>query len=250
MIFEVLALVGVLGIVLMTVTGFVHFGGHAGVHNLHQGGRHHGLFGHHGHSGGHAGRGALHGHGNAALPSHGAAPAHGQAPHAPVARTGSDSGAAQPTPTLASHVQYSSLLSFIPSPFDAFSLLTGAGLAGIIFQRLLPFNVLLIVVIFGALAFNYGLMRPLMGVFMNFASKPTEGLEGVIASTAEAITPFDKRGRGLVRVNLDGQIVQLLGYLSGDEVARGVLVGRGDQLVVTEVNPQASTCTVTRELTL
>ena len=53
-----------------------------------------------------------------------------------------------------------------------------------------------------------------------------------------------------MRVNLDGQLVQLLGRLNEDEVARGVTVNKGDQVVVTEVNPTASTCTVTRELTL
>ena len=246
MIFEVLALVGVVGIVLMTVSGFVHFGGHHGVvHDLHQSAGHHGWFGHHGHAG-------LHGHGHAALPvqgSAGAAAAHGRATgeqHPPVVRPSNEQSAAH----LSHRPQFASILSFIPSPFDLFSLLTGAGLMGILFERILPLNLLLIVVVFGALAFNYGLIRPLMGWFLNFASTPTEGLEGVVAATAEAITPFDKRGRGLVKVNLDGQFVQLLAYLNGDEVARGVAVGKGDQLVVTEVNAQASTCTVTRELTL
>jgi len=242
MIFEVLALVGLVGIVLMTVSGFVHFGGHHGlVHDLHHSATHHGWLGHHGHA-------TLHGHGHASLPAHGGASApsgHGRAP-AQSARAANEKGAA----SVAHRPQFASVLGLIPSPFDLFSLLTGAGLMGIIFQRLLPLNLLLIVVLLGAFAFNYGLIRPLMGWFLNFASTPTEGLEGVVAATAEAITPFDKRGRGLVRVNLDGQLVQLLAYLNGDEVARGVTVGKGDELVVTEVNAQASTCTVTRELSL
>ena len=47
-----------------------------------------------------------------------------------------------------------------------------------------------------------------------------------------------------------GQIVQLLAKLDPSEVARGVQVHKGDQVVLTEVDVKASTCQVTRELSL
>lgn len=242
MIFLILALVGVLGIVAMTVMGFVHVGGHGGaVHQLHQGTGHHGLFGHHGH---------------AALPTHtGAQAAHGHVAHANTASsraaaTASREGDIQTSQPAITHVKYHSVLAFIPSPLDLFCFLTGAGLAGMIFQNLVPTSILWIIVVFGAAAFDFVFVKPLFALFLRFASRPTEGLEGAVASTAEVITHFDRKGQGLVRVNLDGQIVQLLARLSPDERERGVRVKKGDQVVVTEVNPTASTCTVTRELSL
>ena len=75
-------------------------------------------------------------------------------------------------------------------------------------------------------------------------------MEGAVAGTAEVITNFDHTGKGLVKVNMDGQIVQLLARLEPAEVAKGVAVNKGDQVVLTEVNAKASTCTVTRELSL
>jgi hypothetical protein len=87
-----------------------------------------------------------------------------------------------------------------------------------------------------------------MGMFLKFASTPSEGLEGAIARPAEAISGFDAQGRGIVRLSLDGQVVQLLARLDSTEVARGVHVARGDEVIVTEVDSAKGSCRVTKEL--
>src|SRR5207302_6512074 len=75
-----------------------------------------------------------------------------------------------------SHEHYSSILGFIPSPIDVCSLLTGAGLTGMLLQSYLPISTLWVVALFGGLAFNYGIVKPIFGLLLRFASKPTEGL--------------------------------------------------------------------------
>jgi hypothetical protein len=77
-----------------------------------------------------------------------------------------------------------------------------------------------------------------------------EGLSGAVAKVAEAATPFDSSGRGVVKLILDGRIVQLLATLDASEMSHGVTVSRGDQVVVIDVDPTRNTCRVTREFGL
>lgn len=85
---------------------------------------------------------------------------------------------------------------------------------------------------------------------MRFASQPTAGLEGLVAKPAEAITNFDERGMGMVKLIMDGQIVQLLATLEPGELAQGMRVRKGDQVVLLDVDPHKNTCCVTRELSI
>lgn len=93
------------------------------------------------------------------------------------------------------------------------------------------------------------MVKPLMGFLLGFASNPSEGAEALVSRPAEAITKFDEQGRGLVRLTLDGQHVQLLATLESDETTKGVTVSKGDELIVLEVDPHRNVCRVTRELT-
>jgi hypothetical protein len=106
------------------------------------------------------------------------------------------------------------------------------------------------VAVLGALFFCLVVTRPLFTLMLKFASTPSEGLEGTVALTAEAMTKFDEKGQGLVCVNMEGQLVQLLGRLSPEDMVHGVAVSKGQQVVVTEVDSKRGTCTVTRELSL
>ena len=60
-----------------------------------------------------------------------------------------------------------------------------------------------------------------------------------------AVTDFDSKGYGLVRLNLDGQIVQLLGQLAPEEQS-GSRVRSGEILFVRSVDPAKQRCVVCR----
>lgn len=211
-----LLLIGSIGFVAMTLLGLSH-GGHT-----------HGALGH-GHGGG---------HGHASLPGH-----HGAAgSHAPAVK-----GSTQPARSDSSGGQ--SLASMLLlSPLDIFSLCLGAGLAGLALQAVFTATVLPWIAALGAAIFCFGIERPFLSFAMKFVSKPCEGLEGAVAKTAIAVTGFDAAGRGVVKVSVDDQTVQVLAMLDPAELHRGIHINKGDEVVVTEVDPVKNTCRVTKEL--
>lgn len=136
------------------------------------------------------------------------------------------------------------------SPFDIFGYCVGAGAVGeILRQQGVAANVTLYAAIFGALVFNFGLAKPLLNTLLRFESRQSDGLEGMVAHQVEAVSRFDKDGRGLVRLSMDGEIVQVLALLEPEEVQRGVTVAKGDSLIVVNVDAARNTCRVTREFT-
>jgi len=213
---------------LLFLVGFFGFLGMAGMSFLHSG--HDAHTGNHGSAGEAIGslRSLQHGH---------ARPVHVRAGHAP--KVGGTRGARG--------------TRFRPwwalSPFDILAYCTGAGAVGeILRQQGVPPHLVLAAAVFGALAFNFGLAKPILALLLRFESRQSEGLEGQIAQRAEAVSRFDAQGRGLVRLALDGEIVQVLGHLDSEERARGVVVLKGDPLVVVDIDPAKNTCRVTREL--
>jgi hypothetical protein len=62
----------------------------------------------------------------------------------------------------------------------------------------------------------------------------------------EAITAFDERGEGLVRMLIDGRCEDILARLTEEERAKGLRVRRGDRLLIEEVDPHKNTCRVSR----
>lgn len=134
------------------------------------------------------------------------------------------------------------------SPLDIFSLSLGAGGVGLIGERKVDANLLILLAIVGALVFDLAVIKPIINFVARFASPPSEGLEGMVAQSGVAVTKFDEKGRGLVKLILDGQEVQVLASLDDDELIRGVSVRRGDTVTILEVDPNRNTCRVTREL--
>lgn len=197
----------------MAAAGFLHVGG---------GAKH----GHAGHGGQGMARGGGHGH-----HSHGQGHAHGAKGHA---RT---SGA---------KIGLKSLFSL--SPIDFFSYCAGAGAAGILFRPYVERQYLPIMAIVGALAFDLGITRVIATLLGKFVADPSQGLEGSVAQAGEAVTNFDAQGQGLIRLTLDGQIIQLLATLEEHEHQAGVRVRRGDPLLVVQVDSRRNRCMVTREL--
>lgn len=131
---------------------------------------------------------------------------------------------------------------------DLFSISLGMGLTGILIRGYVLPPTVYLAAFLGGVAFDFCFVRPMFALAIRFASRPSEGLEGTVALGAEAVTHFDSDGKGLVRVNMEGQIVQLLAKLEPAEVAAGVTVSKGDQVVLTQVDSKKNSCRVTREL--
>src|SRR5207248_4518084 len=132
------------------------------------------------------------------------------------------------------------------SPRPLFSMLVGFGAVGLIFHSIVPGTLLLVLAAVGGLGFEFGLMRPLWNFLFRFESAPALTLESCIGDEARAATTFDAKGNGLVALELDGQVVQLLGTLHREDRDAGVRVRAGDPVRIDEVDPERNRCTVRR----
>ena len=205
---------GATGLAAMAVVGLSHAGdaGHVG----------------HGH-GGHAGHGG-HGHGGH---GHGAQDAHvgqvGHVTHGGHATHAGDHGA--------------SWMQSLLSPRVLFALMVGFGSGGLLAQPLgEPWR--LGAAILGAAAFEALFVGPIWRFLFRFESSPALTLESAIEDDARAVTSFDANGNGLVAVDVDGQIVQLLATLVPDDRARGVRIRSGDVVRIADVDAARGRCTV------
>lgn len=203
------------GDVSLGAGGHAHVGGHIGSHVG-------------GHAGGHAlGHGHAHGHDVAHGHAHGHGQGHGDHGHAGDA--GKAIGAW--------------FLSFL-SPRVLFSVLIGVGAAGLLLGGVLSGPLLMAAAIAGGLAFELFGVRPVWNFFFRFGSEPALTLESAITDTATAVTGFNHDGEGLVKIELDGQIVQVLARLAPADRESGVRVRAGDSLVVDEVDAVRNRCVV------
>jgi hypothetical protein len=199
------------GLAVMALGGLSH-GGHGG---------HGGQAGSHGHTGGHTGAAGHIGHAH-----HGAHHVH--AGHGAHAGHGEHAG--------------SHLLSYL-SPRVLFAALVGFGAGGLIAAPLgEPFRAGAGIV--AAVAFEALLVGPLWRFLFRFESQPAVTLDSAIEDEARAVTGFDARGNGLVAVDVDGQVVQLLATLDADSQSRGVRIRTGDLVRISEIDPARGSCVV------
>lgn len=192
-----------------------------------------GGLGHHGHAHhGHAHHGHAH-HGHHAPGHHGA---HGQAPHA-VTGHASPGGAA-----------LNATLWTLGAPRIVFSVLLGLGATGMIARALVGGAVggvlLFALAVVGGLAFERLVVRPLLALLFGFASAPALTLDSTLLDEALAASGFDANGEGLVALEVDGQVVQVLGTLRPEDRALGIRVRAGDRLRVEDVDGARHRCTV------
>lgn len=188
----------------------------------HRGGGHAGSAGH-GHATGH-------GHGHVTGHVHGVKHAgHVQAAgHAPTARDA-----------------MSNTLWTITSPRFLFSLLLGFGTAGELLRPVLGGPLLIAAAVAGGVLFERVLVSPLWNLAMRFASAPAVTLESSVADEATAVTSFDANGQGIVSLEVDGQVVQILATLSPDDRALGAArVRAGQRVRIDEVDAEQNRCTV------
>jgi hypothetical protein len=166
----------------------------------------------HGHAGGHAS-----GHGNS---THG---------HARIGRTKNSAG-----------------WQHWISPRLLFSLLFAFGATGVLLRNLLPALLVLALALVAAWFFERWLVQPIWRLLFGFASNPMRTLESAVLEEAEAVTNFDQRGQGLVALQLDGQVIQLLASLAPNEQRSATRVRAGDRLSIAAVDVKRNSCTVTR----
>ena len=229
---------GFTGIAAMALLGMSHIGqsvghghggahGHGGVHAHDAGGLHgHDLGGSHGIAHTHGHGDGLHGVGGHHHDSPGHAGGHDHAHHS----GGRDSIA--------------SVLSLL-SPRVLFSLLLGFGATGMLLPRAIfpePFKFAL--ALCGGWGFERLLMAPVWNFMFRFASNPARTLESAVCEEARAVTNFDANGNGLIAIDLDGQVIQVLGTLTPEVRATGVRVRSGDRLFVEAVDTRRNSCTV------
>ncbi|HUQ81725.1 MAG TPA: hypothetical protein VM076_11325 [Gemmatimonadaceae bacterium] len=196
---------GSVGLGVMALSGFAQA--------THQGHAHTHGHGGHGHHGGHA-----HGHAHNHAHGHGQTHAHGH----PASRA----------------------LALL-SPRVVFSVLIGFGATGLLLRPTLAGPALLLAALGGGIAFEWLAVAPLWRFLFRFASAPAQTLESCVSDEARAVTGFDAAGHGLVAVELDGQVVQLLGTLNAAERAAARSVRAGDRLRIEAVDAARNRCTVT-----
>ena len=216
--------VGLLGLIGMAALGLAH--GHS------PGGRSHGGHSYNGHGHSHNGHGhsghSSHGHSNHG--PHSAARGHHQA--------SGDSGGS---------VLGSVLI--LTSPRLILSVILGFGLIGLLLSAFpltshLPAAMLLALAGAGGVAFNGLLVQPYWNALMNFQSRPALSLGNSGLESADAVTDFDHAGNGLVALEFEGEVRQLLATLAPAEQQRGLRVRRGDRLRIESIDEERNRCTV------
>ncbi|HEX2862948.1 MAG TPA: hypothetical protein VHN99_00145 [Deinococcales bacterium] len=201
-------------------------------------------------SAGHSAAGHVHDSGS--LPGHDAGGLHGHeaaAGHATIhaghgAEHAGHDGGAHDGHDLAGGRLASEVLA-LASPRVLFSIAAGFGAAGQALSPLLGSATLPVALVAGW-AFERFLVRPYWNALFAFASKPAGLLEGAVLSRAEAVTDFDAEGNGLVAVEVDGELTQVLGTLTLSERNLGVSARRGDLLRVLSVDAGSGRCVVSR----
>lgn len=130
------------------------------------------------------------------------------------------------------------------SPRPLFSAMVGFGAAGVLLEPHLGGVPLLGLSIAGGVAFEAFIVRPLWNFLFRFESTPALTLEHSIGDVARAATSFDASGCGLVTLELDGQVVQVLGSLRREDREAGIRVRAGDPVQIDDIDAERNRCTV------
>lgn len=163
---------------------------------------------------------------------------HGHGPHHGVMKSGGKAHGVQQGQAHGIHVgiaRVSRAFLTILSPRVAFSLVLGFGATGFLLKSVFGGGVLIAFAAVGGVVFESTLVRPLFNLLSKFASEPALTLEATLGDEVQVVTGFDAQGQGLVSVELNGQIVQLLGTLTPEERS-GPKVRAGDTLFVRDVD--------------
>lgn len=185
-----------------------------------------------------------HGHGGAAGHGHGVAVPGGHAGHdgsaGHGAGTGGHAGSHGHLAQGASHAATWVLMA----PRFLFAGLLGFGLVGMSLQSWLGGTVLLLAAIAGAIVVERAVVNPLWKLALRFASNPATTLDGAIESDAIAVSNFDRNGQGIIAVEVDGHIQQVLATLTAADRAAGARVRAGQRVRIEAVDGERQRCSV------
>lgn len=132
----------------------------------------------------------------------------------------------------------------ITSPRFLFSALLGFGTTGELLHPVLGGPLLFAAALAGAVLFERAIVTPLWNFSMRFASAPAATLESAVTDEATAVTAFDANGQGIVSLEVDGQVVQVLATLQSADRDLGVRVRAGQRVRIEDVNAANNRCTV------
>ncbi len=132
------------------------------------------------------------------------------------------------------------------SPRVLFNVLVGFGATGVITEKLVGPILALPIALAGGIAFETFVVRPIFNSLFRFESGPAQTLESALMSEAKAVTGFDANGNGLISLELGGEVVQILGTLTGGERKSGVRVRAGDTLRIEDIDSNRNRATVSR----
>lgn len=211
-----------------------------------------GLAGHglHSHQGAHGGATTTaHGGGHVSdvsLPAHGGGHGHAGAHHVAHAHVGHAHAGHAHQQHDAGGTRAASYLWTLLSPRVLFSLFVGAGATGLLLRDVLGLHgaLLPVAAALGGVLFEAVLVRPLWNITFRFASAPALTLESCLMDEARAVSGFDRNGQGLIAVEVDGQLVQVLGTLRAEDRGAGVRVRAGDRVRIEEVDAKRNRCVV------
>jgi hypothetical protein len=197
---------------------------------------------------GNRGHSSAHGHGHGA--HSGNSISHGHAGHAHSSHghlVGSGAHGAHGAHAAPSIVQAAASKTFwsITSPRFLFSFALGFGAAGQLFRSMVSGPLLIAAAVAGAVVFERLLVTPLWNFAMRFASQPAATLESAITDEATAVTAFDANGQGIVSLEVDGQVHQILATLKPSDRLPGTRVRAGQRLRIEDVDAARNRCTVT-----
>ena len=130
------------------------------------------------------------------------------------------------------------------SPRVLFSILLGVGTSGVLLRPVLGGTPLLLLAGTGGILFERIIVAPIWNFALRFASEPAHTLESAIADEARAVTTFDANGLGMIEVDLDGQVVRVLGTLVPADRSAGVRIHSGDRVRIEAVDAERNRCTV------
>jgi hypothetical protein len=181
------------------------------------------------------------GHGSAAHGGHGHVHLHAHGAHGHAAKAPAHSH----SHTAGGRAAASRTFWTLMSPRFLFSFFLGFGAAGLIVRPFAGGAILAAAAVLGGVALERLLVSPLWNFSMRFASTPAATLESAIADEATAVTAFDANGQGIVSIEVDGQVVQILATLQPDHRAlAGPRIRAGQRVRIEEVDAERNRCTV------
>jgi len=130
------------------------------------------------------------------------------------------------------------------SPRFLFAGLLGFGLIGVALRSFVGGAILLGAAILGGILIERLLVAPLWKLTMRFESSPATTIESATFSEATVVSNFDRNGQGIIAIEVDGQIQQILATLSEADRAKGAKVRAGQLVRVEEVDGARHRCTV------